>query len=1036
METITTLDLSTLRKNFVILIVMLLVLLMTFGGLFYTLKQDLREIDAGIAHYKSDTKNVVGVTADYTFEGFMDFTSPQELSGQSGTVKKFTKVLVQYHDFIYAFSKFNAAGDFRSVAWLNAMGWTIMFFFMDTVLSVLFFFDDGSCGKLSTESTCLLRTSLDEMSTLCVWDATAETCSFNQDIGNSPVSCLVLTGMITIFSIPFEKLFEIMVEYCREFVVIKYLKGRNPRWRSPVDQLCLDFCSFESKRNTLLRAARLELMRRNMDDLSVHDEALRLCAEESEHAIKYSIVPEHFRGLIQDAEILHSLNVSKQLSHHYTADDRNNVKRTEKRIAKTRAKAEQIIKTLEECTTDFEREVVLVRQFQCTLLSNFRQYISQRFYDQGYLREEALKKAEITIFHYISLVLLPLYVLFTCLFVFLFGVRMGPATTYLWLKGGLIAFSMELALLKPVKITLRSIVLSQVIFPDIRVVHEHLINRARLVMARTRGLIRTHSDRIQHLNAACRAARAFPHLQVSRLLMSLNDHDFPTLLTTAPKSYIGVVYKFFSTIGEYIVLAVLLFLANLPGDVQDVFIDTAGNIFAGAIIILLALASTISIAIPLSIGGAIFLAGVISFVIMKRRHAQKVALKNASMDENELEQQAKFNFKLKHKAWRKVMDQFTSPSKKHRKINVTNLSPTAEEMQLQQQYGNIFDPSSELVNRPSKKKPGTSAFEIGNEGGGSANHSFVATGSRPMSPVQVAANQPVVSTANLAARFKDIGGSNRGNEVARAAVDDDLVARWMDIGDVKPDDEAAQSALEGSTFAEIDVAQPGPSRSLFDDHNQELTPHHTLAPTTNQEYMPAVRGNAYAPKDDTDEEVDYAAMSRQLELQMEQQQQISASFKAPIGHLLGRIHDHHSHKMGQPTEPSPMATPQNPAANNGSSNGAADGFVFYGARRTASDYAVVDGGNEGAAAAGGDVNANDGAPSSLDWANVNASDWVGSNRNVAPSTVPPPAAVGTDANRDVFTPVGSGRNIFIEKPASSNKKGNGMIGNIATADVL
>jgi hypothetical protein len=51
------------------------------------------------------------------------------------------------------------------------------------------------------------------------------------------------------------------------------------------------------------------------------------------------------------------------------------------------------------------------------------------------------------------------------------------------------------------------------------------MQRTRLLYRRTSGLMRTADDFIQHFNPACRVARALPHWPVSRLLLSLSDHD-------------------------------------------------------------------------------------------------------------------------------------------------------------------------------------------------------------------------------------------------------------------------------------------------------------------------------------------------------------------------------------------------------------------------------------------------------------------------------------------------------------------------------
>eukprot|EP01034_Spumella_vulgaris_P014326 gene14326-18289_t len=56
-----------------------------------------------------------------------------------------------------------------------------------------------------------------------------------------------------------------------------------------------------------------------------------------------------------------------------------------------------------------------------------------------------------------------------------------------------------------------------------------LMTRARLILMRRYGLMRDAHALVQHLNPACRVARSFPFLPVSRLLISINDKDLTKL---------------------------------------------------------------------------------------------------------------------------------------------------------------------------------------------------------------------------------------------------------------------------------------------------------------------------------------------------------------------------------------------------------------------------------------------------------------------------------------------------------------------------
>ncbi len=83
--------------------------------------------------------------------------------------------------------------------------------FIDTVLSGLFFSDDGTCETYTTEKACLTTNSLDQVNKLCAWDSSASTCSFNQDIGSSFYAMLILTAVIAGITIFFDAFFFYML---------------------------------------------------------------------------------------------------------------------------------------------------------------------------------------------------------------------------------------------------------------------------------------------------------------------------------------------------------------------------------------------------------------------------------------------------------------------------------------------------------------------------------------------------------------------------------------------------------------------------------------------------------------------------------------------------------------------------------------------------------------------------------------------------------------------------------------------------------
>lgn len=190
------------------------------------------------------------------------------------------------------------------------------------------------------------------------------------------------------------------------------------------------------------------------------------------------------------------------------------------------------------------------------------------------------------------------------------------------LSGAALSWMGEILLLKPIKIMLHSIVLSQLVASDISTLMHTLRTRGKLILTRSFGLIRTHDANIQHFNSACRAARSFPQLQIARLLMSLNDYDFPSLMLLPapatsephqPRHYFPSLLVQLQALAEAIMIVCLMFVCHMPGDMQDMVVDIIGTTCVCVLLILLAYSARVSISIPIVVAVvvvAMFVAGI------------------------------------------------------------------------------------------------------------------------------------------------------------------------------------------------------------------------------------------------------------------------------------------------------------------------------------------------------------------------------------------------------------------------------------------
>lgn len=190
------------------------------------------------------------------------------------------------------------------------------------------------------------------------------------------------------------------------------------------------------------------------------------------------------------------------------------------------------------------------------------------FFTRSNMSAMGLKKRhKPTMFQRLSCLLLLGYVFGTSFYVFLFGVSIGPNQTKLWLMGSFQSFILDVVILTPMKVWVKWIALAVISADLVRSVHHITKTKAKLVLTRRWGLMYHANSLIQSLNPACRAAREFPNLGVSRLLMSLNDFDID--------KYRVPEQKLFAEIIGFIFLLLLIGLVLLPEIIQNTFLETA-----------------------------------------------------------------------------------------------------------------------------------------------------------------------------------------------------------------------------------------------------------------------------------------------------------------------------------------------------------------------------------------------------------------------------------------------------------------------------
>ena len=97
--------------------------------------------------------------------------------------------------------------DYRyyTLTWIFILGKLINFIFVGTLVAVLFFADDETCGKFDNENSCIDRLGLDLQHNLCIWNKEEEICTYNS-YHTSVTATLIATLVIQVLVAPIDAL--------------------------------------------------------------------------------------------------------------------------------------------------------------------------------------------------------------------------------------------------------------------------------------------------------------------------------------------------------------------------------------------------------------------------------------------------------------------------------------------------------------------------------------------------------------------------------------------------------------------------------------------------------------------------------------------------------------------------------------------------------------------------------------------------------------------------------------------------------------
>ena len=414
------------------------------------------------------------------------------------------------------------------------------------------FYDNGHCEAEQSEYGCKHSTTLFNIRHDCTWNSTNQFCAYN----SLPITAdmiIICSAIVLVVCIPINALFEFAVDILSILwplvpLTENYNTDDNARY---IEYKQHEFEVVQNQRSKMLLGARLS-------KISTLMESLLNSQLESE------LIADQLRSIADNRA---AQNPTPAAISRYQLDitiDRpfNALLNT---VLDSRAQAEQLKKLLLYLKTEKERDVVMFKHF---LLHNLPSYL-QPFARHAFFHEKNVvfaTRLSLSSRRYkqLATLLAGFYVLAHIIgvlyFVIYFAITVGLQGQNLWIIVFWVSVVVDALMVQILKLYLKWILLvNWLIGKHIRAFTRTLYKRSKLILIRSSGLMRDSTSLVQHLNPACRVAREMPELHISRLLLSLADHDIAIYKNNQHRGhkylwiskYLGMVpYWVYDSLGE------------------------------------------------------------------------------------------------------------------------------------------------------------------------------------------------------------------------------------------------------------------------------------------------------------------------------------------------------------------------------------------------------------------------------------------------------------------------------------------------------
>ena len=504
---------TDVKHNSVIFATLVTIVALFVLGLFGFLRWDLYDIHK-VDHTDDEQIRDHRVR---TVSSFFNSIFPDELRDGPWYLRYWIRLQVE-HPWICLWVPYYSSAKSRTLKWSIAMGRLLIILFVKSVLASFLYADSGYCEDLIQEDTCRSAQSPGGYAYHCKWRTDNDSCEFQEpriDF-NTPFILLVSVALLCV---PLNALWQYFSEHIASFVRYEAIQKKvevQPS-KSLLDPKYDEFRAIQTRRGIFFRAARLEKVRKNMDFVLPMEEASSVIVKLEDDAEKWR--NQRIFGDVIGFVPLTRARYFIEATHAASMDVN---------VSKVRRISTLLREELEMIVNQEEQEVLLMKKFIVDLFTGYkRSIVSKYFLGEHY--HSGVRTYSALVQQVASLILLPLSTIAMVAFIYLESVSLGSRSTNLWLLVTLLSIAQEMFLFHPFKIWLLWILIYDHVSMEVRDVYQKLINNARIMLRRSAGIMRDSNALVQHFNPACRAARMFPELPISRLLLSLNDRDIPIL---------------------------------------------------------------------------------------------------------------------------------------------------------------------------------------------------------------------------------------------------------------------------------------------------------------------------------------------------------------------------------------------------------------------------------------------------------------------------------------------------------------------------